>query len=170
MKLNINQDDLKNIIYALTLADRGSEKRFIWLSRGFRFFNRKPGSLFLYWQNRLLKNNRQDILLYKNTLKKFKKAEKERDKKQRKAEKNKAQEYPSAKEMISSASSSIARWINSGLDLASREVVEKRRQTCIVCPFWDSMALNATGRCKKCGCSTWAKIKLATESCPEKKW
>jgi hypothetical protein len=168
--MKINKHDLKNIIYALTLADRAPEKKFIWLSRGFRFFNRNPGSLFLYWQNRLLKNNNKDILLYKQTLKKFKKAEKERAEKQRKIEEDMAQEYPSAKEMISSASSSIARWINSGLDLASREVVEKRRQICILCPFWDSMALNSTGRCKKCGCSTWAKIKLATESCPEKKW
>lgn len=166
MNLKINQEDLKNIIYALTLEDRGPEKRLKWLARGFRFFNRKPGSLFLYWQNRLLKNNKKDIFLYKQTLKKFKKAKKEAAKK---AEEKK-QEYPSAKEMVSSASNSIVKWINSGLRLASKEEIEKRRRICITCPFWDSMALNATGRCKKCGCSTWAKIKLATESCPEKKW
>jgi hypothetical protein len=166
MKQKINQDDLKNIIYALTLADRGPEKRSIWLSRGFSFFNRKPGSLFLYWQNRLLKNNKKDILLYKETLKKFKQAKRETAKKT----KEKLQEYPSAKKMAEYASGSIAKWINSGLKLASKEETEKRRQICISCPFWDSLALNSTGRCKKCGCSTWAKIKLATESCPEKKW
>lgn len=166
MKLKVNQEDLKNIIYALTLEDRGSEKRIRWLTRGFSFFNKKPGSLFLYWQKRLSNNNNEDVLLYKQTLKKFKKAKKEIDKKRA----VKKQEYPSAKEMILSASDSINKWINSGLKLASKEEIEKRRQICITCPFWDSMALNATGRCKKCGCSTWAKIKLATESCPEKKW
>lgn len=166
MKQKINLGDLEKIIYALTLEDRGPKKRLKWLSRGFKFFNKKPGSLFQYWKTRLLKGDEGDFLLYKETLKKYKKARREAAKK----ETAKKQEYPSVKEMASSASDSITKWISSGFKIASKEETEKRRRICIVCPFWDAMALNATGRCKKCGCSTWAKIKLATESCPEKKW
>jgi hypothetical protein len=30
--------------------------------------------------------------------------------------------------------------------------------------------MRGTGRCSKCGCSTWAKLRMASEKCPIDKW
>ena len=51
-----------------------------------------------------------------------------------------------------------------------REALAARESTCRVCDQWDAAALNGTGRCRKCGCSTWAKLRMATERCPLGKW
>lgn len=50
------------------------------------------------------------------------------------------------------------------------EILATREATCRACDQWDAAALNATGRCRKCGCSTWAKLRMATERCPLGKW
>jgi len=50
------------------------------------------------------------------------------------------------------------------------EALATREATCRACPEWDAQALNNTGRCCKCGCSTWAKLRMATERCPIGKW
>jgi hypothetical protein len=61
-------------------------------------------------------------------------------------------------------------WAKSGLVTTPSEILAARESTCRACPEWDSAALNATGRCRKCGCSTWAKLRMATERCPLGKW
>lgn len=58
----------------------------------------------------------------------------------------------------------------SGFAATPPEALAARQDTCKACPEWDSAALNATGRCRKCGCSTWAKLRMATERCPLGKW
>ena len=50
------------------------------------------------------------------------------------------------------------------------EILAAREATCRACPEWDSEALNKMGRCRECGCSTWAKIRTASEKCPIDKW
>lgn len=50
------------------------------------------------------------------------------------------------------------------------KILEDRQSICRSCNQWDSQAINGTGRCKKCGCSTWAKLRMATEKCPLGKW
>ena len=50
------------------------------------------------------------------------------------------------------------------------EALATRQDICRACPEWDATALNSTGRCRKCGCSTWAKLRMATEKCPIGKW
>jgi predicted Zn-ribbon and HTH transcriptional regulator len=50
------------------------------------------------------------------------------------------------------------------------EALATRQDICKACPEWDAQALNKTGRCRKCGCSTWAKLRMATEKCPIGKW
>ena len=57
-----------------------------------------------------------------------------------------------------------------GLCDALLEALAEREATCRACPEWDAAALNATGRCRKCGCSTWVKLRMATERCPIGKW
>jgi len=157
--------DLEKIIYALTLADRPN-KRLKWLSRGFAVFNAKPGSLLSYWKKRLSKKDTKDMAMYSEIFKKFK----EVDRLKNENAKEKKQRELTLRKMAASAASSIGKWITSGLAVASDSEVERRRNICLNCPYWDSLALKGTGRCKKCGCSTWAKIKLASESCPVGSW
>jgi hypothetical protein len=65
---------------------------------------------------------------------------------------------------------SLKRFAEAGMPSVSTEILSAREATCRACPEWDAQALNATGRCRKCGCSTWAKLRMATERCPLGKW
>ena len=67
-------------------------------------------------------------------------------------------------------SSAVSRFARSGFSPTPPEVLAEREATCRACPEWDAAALNNTGRCRKCGCSTWAKLRMASESCPLGKW
>lgn len=78
--------------------------------------------------------------------------------------------YPALKQMVSGLSRSITKWAVGGFKIVDERIFEQRLDQCRLCEFWDSKALNGGGRCKKCGCSTWAKLKLATEKCPIGKW
>jgi hypothetical protein len=62
------------------------------------------------------------------------------------------------------------RFARAGFATTPPEILASREATCRACPEWDAQALNATGRCRKCGCSTWAKLRMATEACPIGKW
>ena len=62
------------------------------------------------------------------------------------------------------------RFASSGFTTTPPEALATREATCKACPEWDAQALNKTGRCRKCGCSTWAKLRMATERCPLGKW
>lgn len=142
--------DLEKIVYALTLADR-PESRDEWISKGFHKVNRRPGFLLNYWEQRLAKKDPRDMDLYLNVLAKYR-ASLGRD--------------GAAHNVVNAA----ARWIKSGLQVAADVAIEARRAACNACEFWDHSALRGTGKCKVCGCSTWAKIRMATESCPNGKW
>jgi hypothetical protein len=61
-------------------------------------------------------------------------------------------------------------FMRGGLPPTPPEILADREATCRACPEWDAAALNNTGRCRKCGCSTWAKLRMATERCPLGKW
>ena len=67
------------------------------------------------------------------------------------------------------ANSSI-KFCSSGFPVVSNESLALRESICKSCNEWDATALNGTGRCRKCGCSTWAKLRMATERCPIGKW
>ena len=62
------------------------------------------------------------------------------------------------------------RFARAGFATTPPEALAAREATCRACPEWDAAALNGTGRCRKCGCSTWAKLRMATERCPLGKW
>ena len=62
------------------------------------------------------------------------------------------------------------RFARAGFATTPPEALATREATCRACPEWDAQALNSTGRCRKCGCSTWAKLRMATERCPVGKW
>lgn len=68
------------------------------------------------------------------------------------------------------ASAAVGRFAKSGFATTPPDILAARESTCRACPEWDASALKGTGRCKKCGCSTWAKLRMATERCPIGKW
>jgi hypothetical protein len=68
------------------------------------------------------------------------------------------------------AMQATGRFARSGFAATPPETLTTREATCRACPEWDAAALNNTGRCRKCGCSTWAKLRMATERCPLGKW
>lgn len=62
------------------------------------------------------------------------------------------------------------RWVNSNFLKTDDASLEIRLEACRKCEFWNPKAFRGTGRCMKCGCSTWAKLRMATEKCPIGKW
>lgn len=77
---------------------------------------------------------------------------------------------PSIKEMVKSATKSAKIWASRGFQHTDKKTLKIRIETCNKCEFWNSKAIGGTGRCMKCGCSTWAKLRMATEKCPIGKW
>lgn len=73
-------------------------------------------------------------------------------------------------ELLARAGRAAHRFARAGFATTPPEALAERQRLCRECPEWDAKALNGTGRCRKCGCSTWAKLRMATESCPLGKW
>lgn len=80
------------------------------------------------------------------------------------------QSSPSVPQMLQTAGAAASRFARSGFVATDAETLAAREATCKSCDMWDAAALNGTGRCKKCGCSTWAKLRMASEKCPLGKW
>jgi predicted Zn-ribbon and HTH transcriptional regulator len=72
--------------------------------------------------------------------------------------------------ILKQAGHAAHRFARAGFATAPPEILAEREATCRACHEWDAAALNHTGRCRKCGCSTWAKLRMATERCPLSKW
>lgn len=77
---------------------------------------------------------------------------------------------PSIPKMLKTAGSAAVNFARSGFVATDAETLAMRETTCKSCDMWDSAAINGTGRCKKCGCATWAKLRMASERCPLGKW
>ena len=77
---------------------------------------------------------------------------------------------PSLPQQAASLGKSLVNWTASGFSPTPPDILATREATCRACPEWDAAALNNTGRCAKCGCSTWAKLPMASERCPLGKW
>lgn len=77
--------------------------------------------------------------------------------------------YPTINNSISFGSS-MHKWAASGMQKTDDTILHKRIEICNGCDLWDKSGFRGTGKCTKCGCSTWAKLRIATEKCPENKW
>lgn len=77
---------------------------------------------------------------------------------------------PSIAAKIKYATLAAARFAKSGFTQTDPEILKTRTETCRSCNFWDANGMRGTGRCRKCGCSTWAKLRMASEKCPIGKW
>jgi hypothetical protein len=72
--------------------------------------------------------------------------------------------------LAASLGGSMAQWAAGGFQLATPENLASRLEACRLCEFWDADGFGHTGRCLRCGCSTQAKLRMATSSCPVGKW
>ena len=77
---------------------------------------------------------------------------------------------PTASKMVANLGGSIANFAKSGFKKTDPETLVLRESICRQCDFWNAQSVNKTGRCRVCGCSTWAKLRMASESCPIGKW
>jgi hypothetical protein len=77
---------------------------------------------------------------------------------------------PSLMEKAASLASSASDWARSGFKVVDQAILEDRLSICQQCEFWDKDAFAGTGKCQKCGCSTKAKLRMATSKCPIDKW
>lgn len=77
---------------------------------------------------------------------------------------------PSLWEQMRNVGFAVGKFTRSGFIPTPPEALAAREATCRACDQWDAAALRGTGRCNKCGCSTWAKLRMATERCPLGKW
>lgn len=69
-----------------------------------------------------------------------------------------------------SAATAMTKFACSKFKQTDPETLAVREAACKSCEFWDSTALRGKGRCRKCGCATWAKIRMNSEKCPIGKW
>jgi predicted Zn-ribbon and HTH transcriptional regulator len=77
---------------------------------------------------------------------------------------------PTLWEQMRNVGFAVGKFSASGFKPTPPEILTERESICRSCDQWDAAALRNTGRCKKCGCSTWAKLRMATERCPLGKW
>jgi hypothetical protein len=77
---------------------------------------------------------------------------------------------PSLRTKFRSLTRSLSEWAAAGFKVVSQEQFDTRINECRICPHWDPDAMRGTGKCRKCGCSTQAKLRLATAKCPIGKW
>lgn len=77
---------------------------------------------------------------------------------------------PSISQMAKSLTSSVTGWAKAGFATASAEDLDARLAICNGCEFWEESGFAGTGKCKQCGCSTQAKLRMATSKCPIDKW
>ena len=73
-------------------------------------------------------------------------------------------------DMALSFFSSAKDFISSGFQRTPLVKLQERLDICKGCEFWDAEAFAGTGRCKQCGCSTQAKLRMASSFCPAGKW
>jgi hypothetical protein len=79
-------------------------------------------------------------------------------------------ELPSLTTQAKTLISSLAAWAKKGMKVVDEETLQARLTICHGCEFWNPQGFKGTGRCQKCGCSTQAKLRMATASCPVNKW
>lgn len=82
----------------------------------------------------------------------------------------KTQKPPSLIKRAKTLTISLSKWAIAGFKRTPKKLLNQRLEICKSCEFWDATKFNGTGRCNKCGCSTWAKLRLKTSKCPINKW
>jgi hypothetical protein len=71
---------------------------------------------------------------------------------------------------IRSLNDDVGKWARSNFNTTSKDELDDRLKICHQCEFWNPKGFGGTGICAKCGCSTQAKLRMATSKCPIDKW
>lgn len=171
----ITKLEMKQIVRRLTLTDRKPLKRTPWRQRGFAKIS--DDRLIAYWEKRI-NENPKDMAMACEIVDQF--VRNPQPKKQiigvpgskffNSQENEKNEKYPTKSVMAKNFVQSMEQWVKNGFKLTPEDKLQERLEICKGCEFWDKEALGGTGRCKKCGCSTQAKLRLAHEKCPIDKW
>lgn len=72
--------------------------------------------------------------------------------------------------MAKSFFGSALKFAASGFPVTPLERLEERLALCASCEHWNADGFGGTGQCRACGCSTQAKLRMATAECPIQKW
>jgi hypothetical protein len=161
----ITDEELRSIIYALTLGER-PRTRERWIKKGFKKIHKRgENALFDYWKRRI-ETNEADL---KYAVEK-KLVFLERITGAGKLAPPPPSKQPSLPQMLKSASKAAANFARSGFATTDPDTLASRMDTCKACDLWDAAGMAGTGRCRKCGCSTQAKLRMASEKCPLGKW
>jgi hypothetical protein len=161
----INDDDLKDMMYFLTLEER-PQSREKWIQKGFKKVHaRGEDALFQYWKNRI-ESDPKALQYVLDTVPIYKERRRLAELRDKKSE----GEPLSMTQLAGSITKAAINWAKGGFATTDEQTLIKRIETCMGCEFWDAAAFRGTGRCKKCGCSTQAKLRMATEKCPIGKW
>jgi hypothetical protein len=169
-KMKNLEEKIRKVMYSLTVHYRGNVN--FWISKGFnRLNNRNKDSLYNYWKGKATSDNQELLNKIEELWQKHQTLDLQNLKKTTTQETNSStSSAPSLFEMFKNVTKSTAQFIKSGMVVVSPEDLEKRLAICRNCEKFDAEALNGTGRCKLCGCSTALKLKMATEKCPIGKW
>ena len=65
---------------------------------------------------------------------------------------------------------SLKGWAAKGFAVVTPEQLDSRKAICATCEFWNPAGFSGSGSCNKCGCSTFAKLRMSTSKCPIDKW
>ena len=161
----ITDDELRSIMYALTLGER-PRTRERWLKKGFKKIHKRgENALFNYWRRRIEANEADLKYALRERITYF-----ERISSAGRPTQPPPNTPPNLPQMAASFGNSVLNFARNGFTTTDSETLAAREEICRGCEFWDSEALNGTGRCRKCGCATWAKLRMATEKCPIGKW
>lgn len=74
------------------------------------------------------------------------------------------------KDKLHSLATAATDWVKAGIPITPEAIYKERFSICQACEFWNKTSFGGTGSCSKCGCSTAAKLKMATSKCPIYKW
>jgi hypothetical protein len=158
-------DKIKKVMFSLTVLYRGNHD--FWVSKGFnRYRKSNPEGLFNYWKNKALAGDPELL----NKIDELWNAHLNLAISKKNNEPQPKPEPPSLFQMAKNVTSAASRFIKTGMKVVTEEQLQQRLEICRSCDKFDSAALNGTGRCLLCGCSTALKLKMASEKCPVDKW
>lgn len=75
-------------------------------------------------------------------------------------------EKPEISEQAANFIKSMTNWaVKDGFHTVPSDILEKRKDICTKCEFWDFSGFGGLGMCKKCGCSA-GKLYIPSSKCP----
>lgn len=77
---------------------------------------------------------------------------------------------PSLTTLASNLANSVIDFASSGFKTTPDDIFEERFNICKGCEHYDEKSFAGTGRCRECGCSIQAKLRIGSSACPLNKW